>query len=197
MNKFQQKNFVLTKKINNSIYELMVKSVSDMIYVDDQTTLTEKLADIIDLLATHTETFAEFKTRLNEIVANSEDQAKKLKDVWEYVNANGDPKSELIKLIDSKVTAEDGKGLSSNDFTTFLKEKLENDYTKEELNEKFTVLLKQNESITSAINELKSSVNDVKAEVEEMKKEPNIRMSENAAIAGLEDGNCWFQIIKN
>lgn len=197
MSKFQQKNFVLTKKINDSIYELMVKTVSDMVYVDDQITLTEKLADIINLLSTHTETFEEFKTRLNKIVADSEDQAQKLKDVWEYVNANGDPKSELIKLIDSKVTAEDGKGLSSNDFTTFLKEKLENDYTKDEINEKFTVLLKQNESINTTINEMKSSIQEVKSEVEEMKKEPNIRMSENAAIAGLEDGNCWFQIVKN
>ena len=175
----------------------MVKTVSDMVYVDDQITLTEKLADIINLLSTHTETFEEFKTRLNKIVADSEDQAQKLKDVWEYVNANGDPKSELIKLIDSKVTAEDGKGLSSNDFTTFLKEKLENDYTKDEINEKFTVLLKQNESINTTINEMKSSIQEVKSEVEEMKKEPNIRMSENAAIAGLEDGNCWFQIVKN
>ena len=46
MGKFESKNTILTKKLNNIIYELLVKTSSDMVYTDSSTTLTETLSDI-------------------------------------------------------------------------------------------------------------------------------------------------------
>ena len=59
--KFQSKNTVLTKKLNNVLYELMVKTQSDMVYIDDNTTLTERLAEITNLLIQHEQTDVELK----------------------------------------------------------------------------------------------------------------------------------------
>ena len=37
---FESKNMVLTQKLDNTVYEMMPKTNSDMVYVDDETTLT-------------------------------------------------------------------------------------------------------------------------------------------------------------
>ena len=45
---FEAKNTVLTKKLNNVVYQLLVKSSADMIYTDEDTTLTDTLRQISD-----------------------------------------------------------------------------------------------------------------------------------------------------
>ena len=182
-NKFTPKNIILTKQLNGVVYELMVKTVSDMVYVDDKTTLTEKLAEFTDLLVDNSKTFEEFKKCLNHLISDSEEQAEKLRNVWNYVNLSADPKSELIKLIESKVTSEEGKGLSTNDFTDIMKEKLVNNYSKEELDQKFSV-----------ISNNFSNINDKLQKIELLQSTTaNIEFDS----ADAKDGDVWFDIIKN
>lgn len=181
-NKFASKNTVLTKELNNVTYELMVKTVSDMVYVDEKTTLTEVLANFTDLMVDNTKTFSEFKKSLNDLVKDSNEQAEKIKDVWNYVNLSADPKSTLIELINSKVDKEDGKGLSTNDFTDVMKEKLVNNYSKEELDDKFYVLNERVLKMESKIDQI-SVVDD----------RPNISDDPN----NVRNNDYWFQIISN
>ena len=183
--KFQSKNTVLTKKLNNVIYELMVKTNSDMVQTESGVTLTEKLAEITDLLVSHEKSYEALKKSFDEMMGDSNPYFDSFKEIWDYINVNSNPKSELIQLIDSKQAAEEGKGLSECDFTTILREKLVNGYSKEELDEKFEIILDRTaEDIEERINKLESR--------------PNVVVSESATgdeYDNLPDYSCWYQII--
>ena len=135
--KFQSINTVLTKKVNNTIYELMVRTTTDQVLDKNGVTVTEQLSNIFDLLTTSKREVKEIRDEYDRICGDAPEFFNSFKEVWDYVNVNGDPKSELLKLINSKVESEEGKGLSTNDFTDILKEKLEKGYTAKELDEKF------------------------------------------------------------
>ena len=137
-----KKKIIITKKLNNVLYEMIPKTHSDMVYVDKKydVTLTEKLYDMCELLQSRKEDVDDIREKYNEIVGGSPESFNTFKEVWDYVNINGDPTSELINLIESKQAAEEGKGLSTNDFTDYLYEKLKNGYSKEELDKKFNVI---------------------------------------------------------
>ena len=45
-----EKKAVLTRELNGIIYELLVKTHSDMVYVGNKVTLTEKLKEFADLI---------------------------------------------------------------------------------------------------------------------------------------------------
>lgn len=49
------KNTILKKKINDVVYELMIKTTSTMVYVDDTTTLANKLQTMLDDINTSKE----------------------------------------------------------------------------------------------------------------------------------------------
>ena len=149
--KFQSKNLVLTKKLNNVIYEMMVKTNSDMVYVNEDTTLTEKLYDISELFTKAFDSYDELKEAYDELTVGSVEGFKSFKEIYDYVNINGNPESELIKLIKSKQDAVDGKGLSTNDFTDILYEKLVHGYSKEELNDKFKIVFDKTDELSKKI----------------------------------------------
>lgn len=189
MSKFQSKNAVLTKKLNDVIYELLIKTSSDMVYTDGDTTLTEVLSDISDILSSHNTNFEKVMADISSLVGNAETTRETLREIWQYINVNGDPKSALIKMIESKVTQEEGKGLSTCDFTTVLKEKLDNDYTKAELDEKFQIL-------TQTINNRAPS--DLVQRVSALESKPGTIVSkdeESSTVTSLPDGSVWFKII--
>ena len=184
--KFQSKNTVLTKKLNNVLYELMVKTQSDMVYIDDNTTLTERLAEITDLLIQHEQTDVELKQAYEKIVGDSNNSYDSFKEIWDYININGNPKSELIQLIESKQTAEEGKGLSECDFTAMMRDKLISDYTREELDAMFDYVLKNavSQEILDAIENLENKSNTVVSS-----------SASGDAYEDLADGSCWYQIV--
>jgi hypothetical protein len=190
MAKFQSKNTILTKKLNNVIYELMVKTKAEMVYTDDDTTLTEKLSDIVDVLTTHNRNFEEVMEQINTIVQNAETLSSDLEEIWTYVNVNGDPKSALIELIEGKQEAEDGKGLSECDFTEVLKEKLENGYSKEELDNKFKIIIDDIDN---------RSPEGLTARVEKLENAPTATLvTDNEADAKtLKDKSIWYKIVKD
>ena len=184
--KFQSKNTVLTKKLNNVLYELMVKTRSDMVYIDDSTTLTERLSEITDLLIQHEQNDVELKQAYEELVGDSNSSYNSFKEIWDYINVNGNPKSELIKLIDSKQASEEGKGLSECDFTAVMREKLVNGYSKEELDEKFEFVMKNavSQDILDAISNLENKSNTVVSQ-----------SASGDAYNDLADGRGWYQVI--
>lgn len=184
--KFQSKNTVLTKKLDNVIYELMVKTHADMVYVNDETTLTEKLYDISELLISQDKSYQELKRDYENLVKDADASFDSFKEIWDYININNNPKSELIKLIESKQTSEEGKGLSTCDFTDILREKLVNDYTREELDAKFAIIVEE------------AAPKDLINRVDALEKKPNILTLENAsgdAYDSLVDNSCWFSIV--
>lgn len=187
MAKFESKNTILTKKINNIVYELLVKTHSDMVYVGDSDyTLTEKLYDICELLEDNTKSYKELQVAFKKLMEGSDEQFNSFKEIWDYINVNGNPKSELIKLIESKQSAEEGKGLSTHDFTDVLYEKLVNDYTKDELNNKFSIIIDSTAPIS------------VVSRVEALEKKVNVLTMESAnsdAVKKLPDYSIWYQIV--
>lgn len=158
MAKLQSKNFILTKKIDDILYELLPKTNSDMVYVDDKTTLTEKLSELTELLTNFKGDEAQLRESFNTLVKDAPEMFNTFKEVWDYVNINGEPKSELIQLINSKQTAEEGKGLSTHDLDDLLYEKLTNLYSKDDLDIKFNDIENSNVEISNRINNLEEKI---------------------------------------
>ena len=151
----ERRNVIFSKKLDNVLYELMPMTNSDMVYVDCHysETLTERLWDIGELLSRDRSQISNLQDAFDEVLEGAPSTFNTFKEVWDYVNINGDPKSALIQLIDSKVDKEEGKGLSTHDLTDVLYAKLVNDYTKEELVEKFTI-------IDNSINDINTRMNN-------------------------------------
>lgn len=195
MAKFESKYTVLTKKIDNIMYELFVKTHSDMVYVNDTTTLTETLVKISDLLTDSKKTEAELWEEYNKLTNGAPDRFNTFKEVWDYVNVNGDPKSELIQLIEKKQNAEEGKGLSTHDFTDLLYDKLKNDYTASQLDEKFRIIIKDQNAIKDTIEENQKAT---QKQIEEIKSAPNIFVgTEEESENVVKNGDIWYEIIQN
>ena len=66
--KFQSINTVLTKKVNNTIYELMVRTTTDQVLDKNGVTVTEQLSNIFDLLTTKYEIAPERLIIKSEVV---------------------------------------------------------------------------------------------------------------------------------
>ena len=195
MAKFESKYTVLTKKIDNIMYELFVKTHSDMVYVNDTTTLTETLVKLSDLLTDSKKTEAELWEEYNKLTNGAPDRFNTFKEVWDYVNVNGDPKSELIQLIEKKQNAEEGKGLSTHDFTDLLYDKLKNDYTASQLDEKFRIIIKDQNAIKDTIEENQKAT---QKQIEEIKSAPNIFVgTEEESENVVKNGDIWYEIIQN
>lgn len=195
MAKFESKYTILTKKIDNIMYELFVKTHSDMVYVNDTTTLTETLVQLSDLLTDSKKTESELREDYNKLTNGAPESFNTFKEVWDYVNVNGDPKSELIQLIEKKQNAQEGKGLSTHDFTDLLYEKLTNDYTASQLDEKFRIIVKDQNAIKDTIEENQKSTQE---RFEEIKNTPNtfVGTAEEAAKV-VKNGDIWYEIIPN
>lgn len=187
--KFESKYTVLTRKLNNVIYELLVKTHSDMVYTSDTVTLTETLAEIFELITTNKKDITNIREKYDELVADAPDTFNSFKEIWDYVNVNGDPESELIKMIKGKQDAEEGKGLSTNDFTDILYEKLVNGYSKEQLIEMFNVVSKRQDTTDESISALEQRISAIEHTT-------NIAMgSSETAPSYVKDGDSWFFII--
>jgi hypothetical protein len=168
------RNVVLTKEFNKVLYSLAVRTTTDAVFdTKYKYTLTEMLCDISDALITNFEKIAQVSEAFNALMADCPEEFDTLKEIADYININGDPKSALIELIDTKVDKEEGKGLSTHDLTDVLFEKLTNDYTREELD----VLFNQ---VTTRIVTLERA-NNIQFSTEEPE--------------GIKSKDIWFQSI--
>lgn len=188
MHVHSEKKAVLTKKINGIIYELLVKTHSDMVYVGDKVTLTERLKEFADLITTSKEIVDNIQEEFNKIYKDAPEECNSFKEVWDYINVDGDPKSALINLIDNKVDKEEGKGLSECDFTHVLREIVIHDYTPAQIDEKFRLVGQHIETVEMRLNEAESRI--------------GVLEDRNNIYLGFEEPNevknrdIWYQIIQ-
>lgn len=213
----QYKDIILTKKLNGILYELMVKTSTNNVYIDPdkKVTLTEKLGSIADDLLSLNEKSDTFENKFADLLRDAPETFNTFKEVWDYVNVNGDPESELIRMIKAKQDAEEGKGLSTHDLTDVLYEKLVNSYTNDELDALFDIVFKTEDeikelvvksiealhkTIDDEIEELRksttSSIESIAEEITKIEEKPNVQVSEKEP-AGLVDNTTWYQVISN
>ena len=205
-----KKKIVITKKLNNVLYEMIPKTHADMVYVDKKysVTLTEKLYEMCELLQTRKEDIDDIRKSYNEIIGDAPDNFNTFKEVWDYVNINGDPTSELIKLIESKQAAEEGKGLSTHDLTDYLYEKLKYGYSKEELDKKFDVIddrfdtiektvVENRKDLSKMIEDESDTREDEDDTIKKRLEKHNTYMSKMSPtpLDGVEDNTTWYKII--
>lgn len=183
-----EKKAVLTREINGIIYELLVKSHSDMVYVGNKVTLTEKLKEFADLITTNKEIVEDIQEEFEKIYQDAPEEFRTFKEVWDYVNVDGDPKSALIQLIDNKVDKEEGKGLSECDFTQVLKAIVENDYTPEQIDEKFRLVGQRIETVEMRLDEAESRIGVLEDRT-------NIYLGFEEPVE-VKNRDIWYQIIE-
>ena len=174
----ESKNVVLTKTLNGVVYALAIRTTTDMVFTTDyKYTLTELLQDIESALTDHSRKIANVSEGFNALMKDCPEEFNTLKKIADYLNINGDPKSALIQMIEAKQDAEEGKGLSTNDFTDLLKTKLENGYSKEDLDEKFEIIQKR---------------------ISDVEEANNIFMTERSEVTDEEvkNNDIWFKIIE-
>jgi prophage DNA circulation protein len=96
--------------------ELIFKSNAENVLIGDQT-LAEFLADYI--------TGAQVDAKIAALVGAAPETLDTLKEIADALSADDTALGELTTALEGKVSVVEGKGLSANDFTTTLKEKLE------------------------------------------------------------------------
>lgn len=133
-----KKNLVLRKTIEGVLYDLMVKTVTDQVYTNDDTkTLTTIIDEINAAVAAKAGSadLTALEERINNMIADAPEAYDTFKEISDYLSSHKSEYEALVKLASNKVDKEDGKGLSTNDFTDELATKLTELYTKLELDE--------------------------------------------------------------
>ena len=184
---FEAKNTVLTKKLNNVVYQLLVKSSADMIYTDEDTTLTDTLRQISEVLSNHNNSFSDVLQQISNIVGDVTAAENEIREIWNFLQSDSGEGSSLIDLLNQKVDKQEGKDLSDNNFTSELKSKLEDSYTNTEIDNKLEVL---EESINT------HAPADLIDRVSALEQRPTLVVSDSEdseEVRNLPDGSVWFK----
>lgn len=119
------KNAILQKKIEGAVVDLMVKTCAENVVVDAAgKTLAAELSEIMTLIAGKA-TSAHIDSRITALVGAAPEALDTLKEIADALNNDPDFAATITTQLAGKVDKVDGKGLSSEDFTTELKAKLE------------------------------------------------------------------------
>ena len=122
-------------KINNAIVELLVKSGVENVYLTDgTTTLASKLTEIVSSINTINGEIAELPTSsdVSTAISNAIDALidgapatyDTLKEISDYIATHQSEYEAIVAAIAGKVDKVEGKGLSTEDYTTAEKTKL-------------------------------------------------------------------------
>lgn len=118
-------------RIEGEFKELLVKTTGEnvaVIYNGEDTTLAAALASIFTSLTnlpTDTAIDSKISAAIGELVAGAPEAGDTLKELFDLITTNKDAMDLLETAIGNKVDKVEGKGLSTEDFTTALKAKLE------------------------------------------------------------------------
>ena len=127
------KNVILQMKLENVLTDIMVRTGSDNVIVDvaKNETLATRLASIAsDLQSMTANGMTESKVnelitaKINALVNGAPQAYDTLKEIADYISKNQTAVDAINSAIGNKVDKVVGKGLSSNDFTTVLMNKL-------------------------------------------------------------------------
>ena len=118
--RIKTQNAIMRVKINNEIIDLMLKSTAENIMVDETTTLVTKLTEIIEAISEcdSKEVFDKvISDAINALIDNAPETYNSLKKIADYISSHEDVSFALQEAVNKKVDKEDGKALSTNDFT--------------------------------------------------------------------------------
>ena len=128
------KNVVLQTILEGEVYDLFAKSGADNIIVNSETqeTLAQRLVSIAKDISsatsggvTPTQVDEKISTAIDNLIGSAPDTYDTLQEIAAYIEEHQDAFTALNSAISNKVDKEVGKGLSENDFTTALKNKLD------------------------------------------------------------------------
>lgn len=124
------KNVILQMKLENVLTDLMVKTGADNVIVDGSTgeTLATRLASIMSQLsglASGTMVDEKISAAIDGLINGAPGTYDTLKEIADYITTHEEASAALNAAIGNKVDKVEGKGLSTEDFTTALKTKLE------------------------------------------------------------------------
>nr|DAO06130.1 MAG TPA: Baseplate wedge protein [Caudoviricetes sp.] len=119
------KKAILQKKVEGVVTDLMVKTSAENVVVDDTgKTLSTELAEIITAMAGKA-TASDIDTRINALIGAAPTALDTLVEIADALNNDPDFAATMTTQLAGKVDKVAGKGLSTEDFTTALKQKLE------------------------------------------------------------------------
>lgn len=123
------KQAIAKAKLEGEIIDLMIRTQVDNVFLTDgKTTLASQLADILtdlSLKANSTDVTEEINNAIAALIDGAPETYDTLKEIYEYIQTDKSAMEALNNAIANKVTKEEGKGLSANDFTNALKAKLD------------------------------------------------------------------------
>lgn len=124
--------YILEKiRLEGEIHDLIVKTNGEnvtVIYGGTEQTLAAALAAIftsVTELPTADGVDSKISAAISELIGGAPETYDTLKEIADYISAHKDVSDALTEAIGKKVDKVEGKGLSTEDFTTALKEKLE------------------------------------------------------------------------
>ena len=119
------KKAILQKKVEGVVTDLMVKTSTENVVVDDAgETLSAELAEIITAMAGKA-TASDIDTRINALIGAAPTALDTLVEIADALNNDPDFAATMTSQLAGKVDKVAGKGLSTEDFTAELKAKLE------------------------------------------------------------------------
>lgn len=124
------KNAILQMKIEEVLNDLLPKTIAAQVIVDDgtQETLATRLASImskLDGIVDSGTIDSKISTAIDGLIDGAPGTYDTLKEIADYIASHEEVSSALNEAIGNKVDKVEGKGLSTEDFTTALKTKLE------------------------------------------------------------------------
>ena len=125
-------SFILEKiKIGEQVQNIVARSTGDYTTVNyngQEVTLSSALTSILAKLSqqnTDSSVDEKINAAVSELVGGAPETYDTLKEIADYIAEHADVAEALNEAIGNKVDKAEGKGLSAEDFTTVLKEKLE------------------------------------------------------------------------
>lgn len=121
------KNAVIKTMVEGQIVEIMVKSNVENIYLPDgTTTLASKLAEILaSINGIDGDVDSKISAAIDALIDGAPETYNTLKEIADYLATHQNEYTALLATVGGKVDKEEGKGLSTEDFTSELKAKLE------------------------------------------------------------------------
>ncbi len=119
-------------KINGTLAEIIAKSNGENVKVNyngKEMTLAAALASIytsVSGVISASDVDEKIGTAISELINGAPETYDTLKEIADYIASDKTAMQTLNDAIGNKVTKEEGKGLSAEDFTTALKTKLDN-----------------------------------------------------------------------
>lgn len=154
------KSAIFKKKIGNIVYELMFKTVTDVVYTMDGTTLTDEIQSLRNAVeqCPDESRLTDLEKKFANLVHDAPEAYDTLLEISQYISTHKDEYDALLAVAGNKVDKVEGKELSSNDFTDAFLTKLDELYTKAQIDMKFSDITTTYDAAIEGINHKISSL---------------------------------------